>query len=609
MSFRRVGRLAAMVIPTLLCLSCGQVYRPVVIPCSAGNGIPNCPVETPPTPANFHAVFGLSVNVPGSPGGAMEIDVAGDSIIAETSNSDPKFGENPTHVAILPNDTRLFVASAGSAVGGVDLVSSFSPAFQSTTATGFGSVSAISLPSQVASIASISEDISNVVTVTLSTPLTSVAAGQTIVISGVAIPACSPSPCTSPPQNAYDGAFTITSINSAGTIITYTDPTPGLPALSSGGTATFPPQPVFLNSTQTNAMYVANYNSNSVSAINTTSNFVSNTKPVGVHPVALAETPNGSKIYVANEGDNTVSSLNVADLSSNKVTDATGKPFSGNTPVWVVARGDSQRVYVLTEGDGQLVTIDTATDMVTSSLPVGAGANFVLLDPHLNRLYVANPATNQVYVFSDTGGANDTPSLLTATPLTIPGLSAATTPACSGCNAPAPISVSALADGSRFYVASYQIAATCPDTTVSSASCVIPLLTVFDAASLTPRYGSTSTLTLLTSPFAVGQFSVPLASACASPVWPAVYAPAPSTTRFRVFTTAAADSSHVYVSMCDAGAIADIITTNNNANGSGGSAVLADTLIADLPAAFSNGTVQSNGEPPNQNPIFLLTGQ
>src|SRR5882757_9641225 len=157
MSLRRLGRLAAMVLPTLLCLSCGQVYRPVVIPCSAGGGVPGCPVETPPSPASFHAVFGISANVPNNPGGAMQIDVSGDTIIAETSASDPKFGDNPTHATLLPNHTRLFVASAGSAVGGVDTVSFFSPAFQSTTATGFGPVSSFSLPSQTSSISAISE--------------------------------------------------------------------------------------------------------------------------------------------------------------------------------------------------------------------------------------------------------------------------------------------------------------------------------------------------------------------------------------------------------------------------------------------------------------------
>ena len=61
--------------------------------------------------------------------------------------------------------------------------------------------------------------------------------------------------------------------------------------------------------------------------------------------------------------------------------------------------------------------------------------------------------------------------------------------------------------------------------------------------------------------------------------------------------------------MCDAGAIAVIDTTDSNANNPGGSGNPSDTLITDLPAAFSAGAIQPTGEPPNQNPIFLLTGQ
>jgi YVTN family beta-propeller protein len=553
-------------------------------------------------------VFGISSNVTSdlanNAGTAMQIDVSGDSIIAETALSGtdaPLTGWNPTHAAVQPNDARLFVASAGSAVGGLDVVAAFSPAFQSTIATGFGPVTAVGLPSQIASISAISEA-GNTVTVTLATPLTNVPPGYTIVIAGVFIPPCT-QPCNPVPYLAYDGSFPLSTIDVTGTTITYTNAVSGLPVPSAGGTVSFSPQPVFLATASNTAMYVANYNYNSVSAINTNSNFVSNSAPVGVHPVALAETPDGNKLYVANQGSNTVSSLNVVNLSPNAVTGASGSPFSGNTPVWVLARGDSQKVYVLTEGDGQLVTIDTATDMVSSSLPVGAGANFMLLDPNLNRLYVVNPATNAVYVFSDTGGTNDTPSLLSATPLTIPGLGAT---ACPGCAPPVPVSVAALPDGSRFYVASYQIAAPCPDTSVSLASCLIPLLTVFDAASLTPKYGTASTLFLLTAPFATGQYSVPLVDFCAAPVWPAVYTPA--TSRFRVFTAAAVDSSHVYVSSCDAGVVADILTADNNANNAG-NGTPPDTLITDLPTPYSSGATQANGEPPNQNPIFLLTGQ
>jgi YVTN family beta-propeller protein len=520
-----------MVLPTLLCISCGQVYRPVVIPCTQG-GIPGCPQPTPAIPSNFHAVFAISANAPNNPGGAMQIDVSGDSIIAETPTSNqsaPNLGDNPTYAAVLPNDSRVFITSAGSLLpGGIDVVSFFVPAVQSPTATGFGPVNTVALPT---------------------------------------------------------GS-----------------------------------QPVFVGTTQNNAVYVANFGTSSVSVINTLTNVVSNTASVGLQPVALAETPDGLKLYVANQGGNSVSSLNVADLSQNTVTG-----FSGVNPVWVVARGDSQKIYVLTQGDGQLVTIDKATDTVTSSLPVGAGANFLLYDPHLNRLYVTNPATGMVYVFSDTGGTNA--GVPNDTPVQLAAISFASTPTVPGpCPAVAtsagclPTSVAALPDGSRFYVASYQIASACPDGLAGvTGVCVIAGLTVFDANSFaleypaapTPEHPTAPTMTLLTyPPFAANlaanqyQYAVPQVTSCAAP---ALYGP--GTTRFRVFTTAAVDSSHVYVSMCDAGAIADINTNGSNTNNSGGTPTPADTLVTDLPAAYSAAPAPTNGEPLLQNPIFMWTGQ
>lgn len=509
MSVRRLGRWTAMVLPILFWSACGQVYRPVVIPCSTG-GVPGCPVETTPQPSNFHEVFGISTNVDSYPGTAMQIDVSGDSIVGETPSSNPalpNLGDNPTHMAILSNDSTVFVASAGSVVpGGLDIVSSFTPVFNSRLSTGLGTVNTISLPT---------------------------------------------------------GS-----------------------------------EPVFMNTTQSTAVYVANFGTNSVSSINTTSNVVSTTATVGTNPVALAETPNAFKLYVANQGSNTISSLNPVDLSSNTVTG-----FTGITPVWIVARGDSQKVYVLTEGDGQLVTIDVATDTVTSSLPVGVGANFVFFDPNLNRLYVANPVSGKVYVFSDTGGANDTPTLLSTTPLTIPGLGAKTTPACAYCTAPVPVSVTALLDGTRFYVASYQISTPCSDPNVTAASCVVPIVTVFDANTFKVKYPSTPAQALLTSPpFSQNQYAVPQVGSCAlTPLYPALYSP--SAPRFRVFTVASEDSSRVYVSMCDAGAVAVINTTGNNANNPE-SPLPPDTVVAALPMA-----PQANSASALQSPIFLLMGQ
>src|SRR5579863_9189579 len=521
MNFRGVGRFVLVALPILLWAGCGQVYRPVVIPCTTG-GIPGCPTEQPPLPANFHEVFGLSANVQTSPGGAMQIDVAGDSIIGETPTSatdSTNLGNIPTYGAILPNDSEVFVVGAGSLVpGGLDVVSSFVPASQSRTATGLGPVNNIILPS---------------------------------------------------------GSL-----------------------------------PVFVNTTETNFVYVANYGTNSVSAVSVLSNQVSNTAVVGTNPVALAEATiaGGNKLYVANQGSNTVSSLNSLDLSANTVRNLNGTPFTGITPVWVVARVDGQKAYVLTQGDGQLVTIDTATDTVTGSSPVGAGANYIFYDPHLNRLYVTNPVTGTVYVFSDTGGANDTPIQLAQISMT-----AGVNPPCPrGC---LPTSVTALSDGTRFYVASYYLTSSpCPDPLAgTTSSCLVPLVTVFDANSLTLEYPAAPTLNLLTSPpFGANsstsqyQYAVAPAAAC-GPLSPGIPAPlySPATTRFRVFTAASVNGSRVYVSICDAGVIAVINTNNANLNNTGGTPTPPDTVVTDLPAAFSAGTIQSNGLPANQNPIFL----
>ena len=99
----------------------------------------------------------------------------------------------------------------------------------------------------------------------------------------------------------------------------------------------------------------------------------------GAHPVALAETPDAQGIYLAvNQGNNTVVDLSPIDLSTVATIPV------GSAPVWMVARGDNQRVYALTQGDGalipgKLVPIDAASNTILPSqtnLSVGSGRQF-----------------------------------------------------------------------------------------------------------------------------------------------------------------------------------------------------------------------------------------
>jgi DNA-binding beta-propeller fold protein YncE len=503
-----VGGLAAVALSVILEVSCGDVYRPVVLPVN----------PVPPNPANAHAVFGVSNNAPFSPGTALQIDVSGDSNIGVAN-----MGENPTHATILPGNARVFVASSGSLTAGdSDVITSFTPAAPSTVATGLG----------------------NLIT------------------------------------------FTYPNFGPIGSN--------GLPQWSCSYL------PDFVATTQTTAVYVANYgvdndpgcmpnlavpngaSTDSVSFLNASTNVIGNISylPAGSHPVALAETPNAQNLYVVNQGNNTVTNLSPLDLSTIATISV------GATPVWAVARADNRRVYVLTQGGGTLVPIDVASNTILPSLTnlsVGAGANFILYDPNLNRLYVTNPTNGTLYIFSTTGGTdlsgtpNDTPLLLNTISMT-----AGSNPPCpAGCS---PVSVAALPDGSRFYVASYASESACSDPNVgTSVSCIIPTLTVFDALSMTVKTPQSSlllptpTLSLLASPqFAATQYAVAPVPSCAPP---ATYAP--GTTRFRMFTTAAADSSHVYVSICDAGAIADINTTTSTLAAGNN---VPDTLVTDIVA-------------------------
>jgi YVTN family beta-propeller protein len=151
--------------------------------------------------------------------------------------------------------------------------------------------------------------------------------------------------------------------------------------------------PVFVHTTESTTVYVANSGNNTVSAINAFENVVANQIQVGVNPAALAETPDGLHLYVANQGNNgaggSVSSINTIDRTVNPPI-ANGAWIS---PVWAVARSDSQRAYVLDSGSGTVSAIDTASDTVVGTTSVGVGANFMLYDSSRNRLYVTNPTT------------------------------------------------------------------------------------------------------------------------------------------------------------------------------------------------------------------------
>jgi hypothetical protein len=403
-------RAAAVLLLLLICVACGETYRPVATPVA-----PN-----PPNPGFSHVALVITGNGSNNPGASTSIDVSGDTAVSQST-----VGLMPVHAALVQNGFRVYVANSLD-----DTVSTFSP--------------------------------------TTPTPVTTIS----------------------------------------------------LPAGSA---------PSFVATTESATVYVANSGNNTVSAISTVSNVIEpplSGIQVGVNPVALAETPNQQALYAANRGKGgaggSVTSINPVDRSLNP-------PIANVTwisPVSVVARSDSNRVYVLDQGSGMVSPIDTASNSVPlcgqtpCGVSVGVGANFMLYDPTRNRLYVSNPANHTVILLDASSDA----------------LAAVVIPVAN------PISVAALPDGSRAYISSAAV----------GGGNVTSSVTVINAVDGSVK----STIPLTTAP-----------QVCASN---------PS----ELAMAAAADSSRVYLGNCDAGNVAIIQTLNDS---------LLLEMPAPLSAALLNG--------------------
>lgn len=480
MSQWQAVRIVAAMVLFVICIACGDTYRPVAQPIPGPS----------PNPSAVHFVYAISTNGDDSlsssgtclpsgtpppcvadPGSFSRIDVSGDSVSSAVTT-----GVFPVHATLTPNGTQYYVASSD------------------------GTISA---------------------------------------------------------GTATSGAQA-TTIN--------------LPQLCASGCA---PSPSFVHSTESGKMYVADAANGTVSVINTASNVVVQSIPVdpafagnplplpdsNSRPIALAELPNGSRIYAANQGTNKITSINTVDGSIAAVV-----PISGS-PVWAVAGGDNIHVYVLTS-NGTISVISSLSDTVTSaSASTGAGANFMLYDKGSNFLYVTNPVASSVSIFDV---SSDPPVLRSGAAVGIAPVAG------SGCtSAVHPTSVTVLGDGTRAYVAGYQ---------ADSNGSVCAQASVIDPGTTT-----------VTKTISLPQSSNAAQTACSS-------------ARFRVFVASSGGTNgpfKIYVSQCDAGSVSVIDTSASNV---GPDPHPADVVMATVPSPISSFPAVPGAIPPFQNPVYLVPG-
>ena len=318
-------------------------------------------------------------------------------------------------------------------------------------------------------------------------------------------------------------------------------------------------KPVYLATTETSKMYVANAGSNSVGVIEATQSALVTVVPVGITPVALAETADGKKLYAVNQG-----SANVSVLDTGSDTVINTVPV-GSSPIWALLSPDGLELYVLNQGSGTVSVIDTTSDAVVTTLPAGTSPVHMVLDKQFNRLYVVDgSSSNNLWIFD---ASVDPPVALKT--LTVPLAD--------------PTSITVLANGLKAYIPSQQITAPalnslCPVKTIACALSVVSVAVV-NTTNNTVR----STISL-TSP--VQQVCNP----------GNVLFTQTGGVRFRTFATSSSSSNRVYISSCDAGVIHSLNTTN-------------DSLVTDLaPPISSFAPLTATLPPPPQQPVFVLPG-
>ncbi len=120
--------------------------------------------------------------------------------------------------------------------------------------------------------------------------------------------------------------------------------------------------------------------------------------PVGLAPVGVAFTPDGTTAYVANTGSGTVTPIDVA-------TNRPGAPIRlplGTGPFYVTFTPDGATAYVSGFVGGVVVPIDVAKRKAGAAIPVGLQADALLLTDDGATLYVTDFSSAMVTVV-DTG--------------------------------------------------------------------------------------------------------------------------------------------------------------------------------------------------------------
>jgi 6-phosphogluconolactonase len=130
--------------------------------------------------------------------------------------------------------------------------------------------------------------------------------------------------------------------------------------------------------------------------------------PLKSSPVGVVVSPNGSVVYVSNQGSNYVSALAI-DASTGTLSPVARSPFAtGITPGGITISPNGSFLYVANQGTNNIsaCTVVTGTGAVTPvgpPVPAGTTPTSVTVSPDGAFLYAANQGSNDVFAYTING--------------------------------------------------------------------------------------------------------------------------------------------------------------------------------------------------------------
>jgi YVTN family beta-propeller protein len=372
-----VVRAAGVLLLMLICLSCGETYRPVATPI----------IPSLPNPGFSHFALVISGNGSDHPGASTSINVSGD-----TAESQSTVGLMPMQAAVVLNGTRVYVANSHD-----DTVSTFSPTSPTPVTT--ISLPAGSAPSFVATAENASVYVANSGNNTVSA-ITMASNVLEQPVYGIAV-GIDPVWLAETPnlQKLYvanrgngAGGGSVTSINPVDRSVN--------PPISNAIWVS--PVSVAARS-DSNRAYVLDQGNGMVSAIDTASDTVVNSVAVGVGANFMLYDPTRNRLYVSNPVANTVTYLQAS-------TDAlTATVLAIANPISVAVLPDGTRAYIssaafstsggVTYVTSRITVINASSGSTTTTIPLSTVKAQPGCGPNPSELSMAAAAdSSRVYV-------------------------------------------------------------------------------------------------------------------------------------------------------------------------------------------------------------------